>query len=278
MSIVKRLSIGRSSAAISVSGPDDAKDHGLDNWSLKPLQKQWDVRGNRALAVNIARELGAIGAAEAFAPHVAPASAQIAQAADLTDHIVLRQGVVLHRNQSLPADGLFLRPEQTFVMSGAGCSIILAAGGDHLIVAHAARDSLIDRGAVEGTPTRKHVSIVNNIVEELRKRGVPLDAIRMAMLFAIPAKDFEHDGQHPTYGAYNRALFDFVNTRWPGGILQTEGKTCLDLEQIFIEQVRREGIRTAWAESSLSSFPELAHTRDGKGTERRNLLVVKREA
>lgn len=269
------LPVGTEDATVAVFSPDDAENNGLASWSLKHLQRPADMSRCHLLARKLAENLRELDISSAFAPHVAAASGRIVTTKDLSGKIPLGK-VHLHRNPNLPADGVLLGKGEAFVMSSSGCPVILATAGNDFVVAHAGRDSLIDRGAVMRKPTRKHVSVVNAIIEKLRERGAASSEIVMVLLFSIPAKEFQHSENHPQYGKFNRALTDYVDARWPCGVFRKDDETYLDLEQVFVEQARQDGIRQCWAGHSLSKYPFLSHTRDGKDVERRNLVVVKR--
>lgn len=273
------LPVGRLEAAIMVFGHTDALHYGLPSWSLLPLQKQEDVPKNLRLINTIFVELGYLGIKEAFAPRAAAASAHIVSSSELmcADQIGLRD-TLLYRNHALPADGVLLESNQAFVMSGAGCPIIIGTAGEKMIVAHAARDSLIDRGTVVGKPTRQHVSIVDAMIEKFQKHGASLDDIALAMLFAIPALEFEHSVHHPQYGEYNKKLIQFVSANYPDGILRRAGTTYLNLELVFIGQAQQAGVRRAWAIHSLAQYPQLVHTCVGENASKRNLFIIKRNA
>lgn len=275
--------LGKSHVAIRAFGPEDAVEYGVDNWSLGPLQTQSDVTKQPSLVLALHSVLNEMGVEDAFAPHVAPSSARVIGTSLLRPirlgFNVLGFDRVLHRNKDIPADAVFLEPGEAFVMSGAGCSIITAIAGSHMIVAHASRDSLIDRGAVVGKPIRKNVSVVHTIVEALQKRGAKATDICMCMRFAIPAKSFGHPKNHPdpNYRAYNRGLKPFFEKQgWQEGITEEGGSVFIDLQRLFVEQACLEGVSQAYFTDPLSEFPTLAHTRDGKDPTRRNLIVVKR--
>lgn len=263
-----------------IFSPWDAVRRGLPNWSLKQLQHHEDVERNSFLTDVLTKVMSEMCVREVLAPHVSPASAEIINSDVLTDSINLGS-IRMYRNKMVPADGVFLEPKQAFVMSVAGCPIILASAdagenNGQLIVAHAGRDSLIDRGAIQGKPQREHVSVVHAIIDSFKKMGVSVRNITMVMMYAIPTNKFNHDADHPQYGEFNRALTTFVEKRWPDGILREDGHTFLSLENVFIGQASQAGIRYVWAANSLNKYPLLAHTRDGQNPIRRNLVVVRR--
>lgn len=270
-----RLSVDNLFAIVCALSPDDVP-HGLSDWSLKSMQNQQDADNNLPLVDGLYVVLHQIGVRKAYAPNVVPASAQIIESS-LLKPIDLGNDVFLHRDRNIPADGVFLKPGEAFVMSGAGCPIIIATGGEHMVVAHAGRDSLIHRGAVIGKPTRKHISVVHSIVDAFMERGIPADEIAVCMKFSIPTDAFEHQFDHPQFGEYNRALAMFVDKRWPGCTSRKNGNGMfLSLECVFLKQTIEAGIHRWVAEKSLTECTDLAHTRDGKDPNRRNLIVVKR--
>jgi len=246
------------------------------NWGLKPLQTQHDADKNQELVKQLYGALKKMGVHKAYAPNVAPASAAIIEIDALTEQIDLGTDIVLHRNSSVPADGIFLKKGDAFMMSSAGCPIIIATGGGQMIVAHAGRDSLIDRGVLMREPTRTHLSIVYAIAEAFIKQGIRPNEIEMQMLFSIPAKMFKHDLNHHLYGEQNHQLAAFMSTWCPDGATRENGSIFLNLEKIFLKQAQMIGVRKAFATHSLSQFPVMAHTHDKKGRDRRNLLMVKR--
>lgn len=261
---------------IGVWCPTDAPPEG---WSLRTLQRQEDVKRNEHLTRGVREALRKMGVYKAYAPHIAPASARIVDTRALNERIDLGEGFILQRNNLLPADGLFVGKGYAFVMSSWGCPVIIATADEQMIVAHAGRDSLIDRGAVVGEPTRKHVSVVDAIIEAFSERGIPPSKIAMNMNFAVPAAAFGHRLDDECPGApYNRALLTFVRERWPLAAVSTDEKMFLDLGCLCEEQAFRAGVQNVWATNSLSEFPALAHTHDGKGADRRNLFIVKRNS
>lgn len=269
--------VGGQLVTVAALEPGLIEPYGLAGWSLKPIQCQEDVEQNESLAARISRVLFWLEIKEAFAPNVAAFSGHIANPEDMTTKIVLDHAI-LRRNRELPADGVFLNSEQGFIMSAAGCPIILASAGDYFIAAHAGRDSLIERNAVTGKgPRREHQSVVDAIIDKFWQRGVPKRDIAMVMMFSIPAEAFEHRFDHPTYGEYNRRLDDFVRTQWPGCMTDGDGSMFLSLERVFAEQAVQQGVSKVSAYYSLAEFPRLAHTRDGSNRDRRNLIVVRRD-
>lgn len=273
-----KVKIGKLTATVNAWSPDDAAQYRLQNWSLRPLQTQDDAFNHHALANGLRAVLGSIGAKTAYAPSVANMSAIVAHPEEIKKNRIRLGEAELYRNPEYPADGVFLQPGEAFVMSVAGCPTIIATAGEHMIVAHAGLRSLVETDAVLGKPSRRHVSIVYTIIEELLKKGEPLNEIVLYMMFCMPAELFDHHPMHPEYGPYNRKLVEMIDTLWNGSTVRKDGNVFLDMESVFVNQAREMGIRRAWATHSLRDFPALAHTRDGKDPSRRNLFVIKRNA
>jgi len=263
---------------VVASCPGEAKKYSSHGWSLQTLQTIKDIwRSN--IFKGVREVLRKMQVKRAFAPHVVPASANVVNINVLHEQIDLGKNIVLCRNNSVPADGVFLGKGHAFVMSSAGCPIIVAKAGRQMVVAHASRDSLIDRGAVMDNPSRRNVSVVQSIVKEFLDRGASLNEISMCMLLSIPADRFEHRFDHPKFGDYNTALAIFIDEKWPrsGTIHDNEG-VFPNLEGIFLEQAKQVHVCSVWTEHPLAKHSELAHTRDGHPDSacRRNLIVVKR--
>lgn len=271
------LMLGQSRFEVNAWSPDDASRYYLRNWSLKPIQEPDDALRCGELTRGLRAALCSIGAKTAYAPNVAVMSAIVVPAEKLKKQILLEKHACLYRDKDVSADGVILPPGTAFVMSGAGCPLIIASAGEHAVVAHAGRDSLIDRGAVMGKPTRNCGSIVDSIIDAFLNRNVPADDINMCMLFAIPPESFGHPENDSRHGEFNRRLCVYAHNLWPGSMMKKDGSIFIDLGALFVEQARQRGVRRAWAVHSLDEYPELAHTRDGKDASRRNLYVVKRK-
>lgn len=216
-----RVLVNEVGAEISALGPEELPC-GFSSWSLQSLRTQQDVH-QVGVAIVIRNVLRKLGVHRAYAPHVIPASAQIIDTCVLNEHINIGENIALRRNRSIPGDGIPLEKGYAVLMGLAGCSVIIATDGDgDMIVAHAGRDSLVDPGAINGEPTRKHVSIVDAIVESFLNRGATLDRIVMCMQLAIPASAFERQFDHPIHGNYNR---EFGNLSVHDGHRDVPGKT-----------------------------------------------------
>ena len=270
------VKVGKSEIAAGLVCPNEAQRYGVSNWSLQPVQKQEDVTKNKNLLTGLSDALSRMGVHKAYAPNVLMANAEVIDNRKLTEHIRLGGGIVLHRNRNVPADGTFVGVGQAVVMSSAGCPVIIASAGEQVCVAHAGRASLIDIRMVNNDePSRKHFSIVNAIVEAFEERGMTRKDITMSMSFAIPSVLFNHPF-NGTYGPSNKSIYKFLKRHWPTSVTKKNGGMSLDLEELFEEQARAVGVNFCIG-NSLAEFPALAHTRDGKDPNRRNLFILKRK-
>ena len=271
-----KVPVGEVGTVVWALSPESARRYGLTGWSLTNLQCRQDATNNSLLAKGLCNVLRKMRVQKIFAPNVTQMNARIIDSTQLKINIPLGKNIILHRNHRILADGIFLEPGEAFAMSSSGCPIILAVAGKKMIAAHAGRDSLVDRDAVMGRTTQRHVSVVDTIIDEFLKRRFSRGEISMCMLFAIPPRMFEHRLDHPQYGEYNQKFWEFANKRWPDGVIQQNSSVFPDLELIFISQAKQAGVCHVWASYSLSELPHLAHTHDNRDSKRRNLIVVKR--
>lgn len=277
---MKKMSflVGGLPLTVGVACPNEAEKNGITSWSLKPLRNKHAVIDERSpLVAGLRKTLRKMGTHYVYAPNVTTFSARIVDTRVPWRRLSVGDGRFLHVSDFCSADGVLLSRGRSFIMSGSGCPIILASGENNVVVAHAGRDSLIDRGAVGGKPTREHVSVVDAIVDAFAKRGTRPPQIEMLMLFSIPAAAFGHPLDHPIHGKHNRLLADFLR-RWPDSHhIVDKTAMYLDLEGLFLAQAEQAGVSKAHVAHPIGQHPELAHTRDGKDPSRRNLIVVKRD-
>ena len=276
-----KFSVGKVDVNMRAFAPNETKQYGISNWSLRPIQKKRDVQKNRSLVAGLRMALSKMDVQQVYAPNVAAMSARIVETQSLKECIPLGGEIHLYRDQTIPADGVFLKPYEAFVMSGAGCPVIIATGNDLMVVAHSGRDSLIEPEAIWGEHLgeqrkRLHLSVVDAIVDAFKKRGIAPSKVTMTMHFSIPTAVFEHRFDEKYRAFQNRALLKFVR-KWPGCTDRVNvNGFLLSLEELFKSQARQAGVGDISVANNLSELPALAHTRDGKNHDRRNLIVVKR--
>ncbi len=259
------------------SGPAeiDSYEPGLRNWSLGGLRNDQKTKIKSALF----KVLSEFGARRVFAPNVAPSSAVIVAQKRIMrgEEIYLDGGITLYRNSCLPADGTFLEVGDTFIMSAAGCPVIVATAAGKMIVAHAGRASLIDQQAIAGGHARAHYSVVHSIVDAFHQHGIAPHDIHMYVMFSIPKEDFVHHLNDMIYGERNAGIIGAIDSRWPKSVdEEKEGETTLCLETLVVEQAVEGGVVNITATNNLSEHPSLTHTRDLLPKDTRNLIIIKR--
>ena len=253
----------------------------VPNWSLKPVRNQNDVSQGNAELQRLTRGLRYaffdMDMHRAYAPKIVPPSGKITDVRSLTERIRLDEEMYLHRGKD-SADGVRLAVDDGFMASLGGCGLVVAAGGQQVLVAHAALDSLIHPEVAMGKKSiEKEPGIVNAMVDWFLERAVPTEEISMCMLFAIPAMAYKRQFNHPTFGPYNTALWKLISNRWPSGAARRNGNMFLNLENLFLEQARQRGVRNVRTKLSLAELPDLTHTYTTTGNPNvRYLAVVKR--
>lgn len=256
---------------------DSTKEFSWDQ--LHEIERQDDVRRKKALTAALCDVFCEISANEAYAPFVKPGCTEIIDARVLRTRIHLDSERHLHRGSI--AGGMFLNENETFITSALNldCSIIIAVAGQHMIVAYAGCNSLVNAQRVLGKTTLQPISIVDSIIESFEKHEVSRDEIEMRMLFGNSR--FPIPFKHPHYGEYNEALAKFVESRWPG-VFGENGTQFINLESVFRKQTEENGIQNqkVSATDSLEEHPILERNKkedNGKESkDKSNLIVVKR--
>ncbi len=268
---------------VSALGPDEAQlyERNLSNWSLRDFQGPIDAESHRPLAVAISKIFTKLNITQAYAPSVASANASIIDSKDLTHGISLKGHKMLYRNTEVPADGIFLKQGSAFVMSSAGCPLIIATAGDEMIASHAGIHSLIDEAMYTNQKPRRHKSVVFSIIEALLRSvdNLKPEDIKMWVLFSIPASVFTYRFGNSQYGRRNRLFINAIKEDCPECVIEMQHDNCaqIDLETLIMMHATRKGVKDIYISDSLSKHPGLTHTRKGTDYKKRNLIVVRRK-
>jgi len=216
-----------------------------------------------------------------YAPHVSVQSAKVveAQMVKLNRIALIGPGEKsLWRNNFLGADGIVLPRGDAFMMCAGGCPVLIATGENHMIVAHAGRESLIDREFIKtGVRSRPQTGIVDSIVQKFQEYHVHPAQLRFHVMYAIPADEFLHHLNHKIYGEYNRKLLAYLRSKWPRAI-SSENSTefCLDIGSLIIGQSYDALVSDVVVTDYLDEYPDLTHTRKkGSSATLRNLIAIK---
>lgn len=247
--------------------------------SLAQLKEPEDDEKNPDLCGNIHAALHPHGAKTLFAPTPTKANTEIIEPTKLTSVFRLGKGMRMFRNYEKPADGSFLRnPGDTGIFSASGCGLIVATMGDRFVFAHAARDSLIDRGRIlTGTCSRQHESVIDSIIAAFRDFGFENIDIKTRMqvwlFYFIRPEDLRDSYDHPEHGPYNykvgRDVRDNLGLRMYDDAAR---EIMLDLPVIAEAQFISQGISTRRIHLEHCYLPEgMPHTRNGGS---RSLLAI----
>jgi hypothetical protein len=189
-------------------------------WSMKLLQKPEDVFRHPAFAHDLRAALREMGAVRAFAPTPTEFNGVIIGQDALTDRFDLGEGMTVHRNILMPADGTFLKSAgDAGIFSASGCGVIMAALGQYLVFAHAGRDCLIDRKRILRTGGRAHESVVDYIVHALLALGcAPEDmhSLHAWMFYSIKPEEFLHRYDDEKHREYNKLVGSDLERRGLG--------------------------------------------------------------
>ncbi len=271
-----RIPLKGARVAARVYNPSDAKRSGIEaGWSLARLRHGESddslIGGLRSICRKMEIE-------HAFAPDVSKASARVITQKEMAGRqIELGSNVFLSFGEE-SADGVFLEKGEAFMMSGRGCPVIIASDSKNVAIVHAGRDSLIYRDAVMdnvGKASRPYMSVVDSLIDAFVEReSFPGE---MVMAFSIPTAVFEHPLEHPTYGNFNRALHAFVEKQWPGNTNICKGSMYLNLEDIFLSQAHRVGVKASVVHPA-GTIPGMTYPRNSQETRNgaRNLIIVQR--
>lgn len=248
--------------------------------SLAPLQKPEDAA--KSAGLDLCMKLHTIlhphGAERLLAPTPTEANGEIIEPTNLSKVFLVGSGMRMFRNPEAPADGTFLRNRgDAGIFSVSGCGVIVAAMGDRLIFAHAARNSLIDRRRVlTGQNSRRNESVVDAIIEAFGELGHDKFDIkirmRVWMFYFIRPEDLFDSFDNPEHCKYNRAVGADVQNRLGVHRMYNDDGVMLDLPVIAAQQFVNHGISRRNINLEHCYLPGgMPHTRNGGG---RSLLAI----
>jgi hypothetical protein len=193
-------------------------------------------------------------------------------------------------NQRIPCDGTVIGKRDGFIMTAGGCPLIVLTGtsidgADICIVAHAGRESLIDRQAVlKNRPSRVYFSVVNAMAAYARNKcKARIETLVLRSFFALPSKRFIHDpcAANLKHRDYNRRLHKYLNEQgYSVALYSAGGKICFCLSELIRLQAEQEGILTVdTSQRGLPEYGDHAYTQHPDEELRgdiRNLVVLTR--
>jgi len=150
---------------------------GKTDWSIKTLEKPEDYQNDIYRQINLVAYDA--GVRWLLAPRPSEFNALICTGEDLNVNVrapAMRdaEGTVEQRYVKIMrgcnADGVEIPRDdvirQGFWLSSADCPTLIVTDGRRVICAHCGYKSLVDRGALRGTPTRPHFSVVDAVLEQ----------------------------------------------------------------------------------------------------------------
>jgi|CXWL01.1.fsa_nt_gi hypothetical protein len=254
------------------------------NWTLREfLGQEPAVTDNSPLAKKIAGELRARRINHGYAPSVTAMNANILSVGDLRSGIILPGGERIYRQNDMPGDAIPVNEGSAFMMSAGGCPVIIATGkaktGDKLcIVAHAGRDSLLDRRLVEmGERSRRTESVVFEIARFAKRHGVCPKGMTLRVLFQMDPRCFAHELGNKQYAFYNTNLVSAAK-RYHEQACDVRGNVAyLDLGWLIYGQAQVAGFGNVFTAHPLPYDGVFGHTRHPNPHLRKmNLVLVYR--
>lgn len=146
------------------------------------------------------------------------------------------------------ADGVVIRKRNDAIFIGsADCVTIVAYGINRegksiLIPAHAGRDCLVDRGALDRKTPRTHESVVFAIMEKMKTNGVQPANIRVFLTCGIGPDALKHPYDHVTWGTKNLAMIEYLIAKWGMACIPEPDKGTISLTEIIRAQFNKAGV------------------------------------
>lgn len=255
------------------------------NWSMKggsPKEAEKKNPGILSKVAQLAEECGC----RIYAPHPSTFTGKVCRKEVLVDEWIPG---VLYRGTY--ADGTVLdRMGDAYGLASADCmtAVIRDAGSGMVVGAHAGRDSLIDRGRLEGRPARRLESVLFSAAAMLANQRRRLDKrlLRSFLTCGIGPRDFAHEWDHFVHGAVNeRMVQDILRTYGMSVVLPPRELGQISLHALARAHLQRVGLNESqigsdatdtFADRDSYGFPLWhSHRRDGDG-KRNFVLVIRR--
>jgi len=260
---------------------DDKKAPEVVNWTFSNLQKPEDAKKESPLTKYLPTIAKNLGVGEILVPSPVKFSGQFCGYEELNVPIELEGGLIVRRGAF--ADGCMLGLRQSFMISGAGCAVIVAwrYGVPNygplkcVAVAHCGLMSALN-------------GVMQNLVCAMQQEGENMeDAAKEAHVsieFPISSDLLTYPWDDPELGALQQALCEYIFHEWgaecvPGYLdpaRQRQG--AIELAAIGIQRLLDTGVPRSQItfNNMISRWNQdaLYHTRDGLNG--RNLFMVTR--
>lgn len=199
-----------------------------EDWSFRHLRPRDDgTLPDSSLSRHLPAIAKELDITEILAPSPIDFNARMCYAKELAVFIPVDRNLVVRRGTN--ADGCRLNLGQTFGISLAGCSQVIAwyphnpQPGEKIIVAtaHAGFNSLVDRqNALTGIPSRKPESVIENLLTAMgcsKQRANRRKRVGAVITFPISHLLFRYPWNHPELGEENRKICEYLLEKWGPG-------------------------------------------------------------
>jgi hypothetical protein len=193
--------------------------------------------------------------------------------------IILYQegGVTLETAKS--REGTFIDRGEAVVVCTGGCPVVIATDKRRILcVAHAGRDSLVDREKIlSKQASREDEGVIDQMARSLREIGVDPGMMELHGYFGIHREIFAHDLSDER----NQMMHEYINERWPRSSITKPGFACIDLGALIFQQGIKAGFGSVKYGSVIpvdeTEFPT-TRSPGGRGSFRNLAIVINREA
>ncbi|MBP9782389.1 MAG: laccase domain-containing protein [Candidatus Pacebacteria bacterium] len=212
------LSIPIFDGEVSVHG--FGRNHGL-NFSFKGIDTSASPHTTHG---HILKALAGIGCnSDFFAPSPIEMNAEVVNSTAMWAHWQVFLDDLARRKlyRGAKGDGFsFINEWNSYAVSAADCALVVVKNGDHIIAAHAGRNSVIDMERMKGNKPRKNESVVHAIRNVIERAGGVIRDTQVWVGFSIsPGPHFAHaisDEKNP----HNRQMVDYISREY--------GSVCFD--------------------------------------------------
>jgi len=130
-------------------------------------------------------------------------------------------------------------------IASSDCPTIVARNVNSLktVAAHAGRDSLYDRGRLEGGKSpRQYESVVDAIMRKLARDRIDSRNVRVFIACGIRQRCFNHPTDRGDGREWNARLVRHLQHRWGRAVVSDDGSGCIDMQKLIRRQFRDHGV------------------------------------
>ena len=236
--------------------------------------------------------MGHFGIRKAFVPQVSAFSGRVATADDEMETIRLDDNGREYRTCAAPVEGGEIAIGEALMVGAAGCPFVVAydtvkARVSRLVVAHAGRDSLIDRKCLAGEDPREHEGVLYAIAAAFAEWGIAPNMVAVEAFFSVDPEVFFHPFEEDAHAEANRTLYQYACRRWDDPTVcydtrMPDGRPAAILDQpaLLTAQAREIGFGFCRVQGTLPIDGAYPHTRHPVEAMRkkRSMIILHRTA